>query len=263
MLLPGLLLSLAAAQEPPSLEPPAVGSASYRIGGGDVLQVVVYGEPSLSGPFPVDATGEMDFPLLGRVAVAGLTTTETTAALREQLMPDYLVSPSITVSVATYRSQPVQVLGAVAKPGLYYLRGPTSVMQILSEAGGVNPQGVDEVRVTHGREGEPTVLAYDRLLKGAEEASLAGGDIVFVPESLVSVTGSVAEPGEIAFREGLTLTQCIASVSGALSTAAIGRVYILRGDRRIRVNLRKILGGTAPDMVLQAGDRIHVPESVF
>ena len=90
-----------------------------------------------------------------------------------------------------------------------------------------------------------------------------GIDIVFVPQSLVSVMGQVGKPGEVSFRDGLTVSQCVAAAGGALPTAALGNLYILRGDKRLRVNLRRILAGTADDLVLQAGDRLYVPESAF
>lgn len=238
--------------------------AVYRIGAGDALQVTVYGEPGLSGVFPVDAAGRLEFPLLGAVEVEGLSASEAVDLLRARLDAGYVVHPSVTVSLSAYRSQPVQVLGAVAKPGLYFLRGPTTVMQILSEAGGVRADGVNEVRVTRGgQSGAVTIVPYEQLLtQGAAGVSLAGGDIVFVPQSLISVMGRVGKPGEIAFRDGLTVSQCIAAVGGALPEANLGRLYILRGEQRIRVNLKKILSGRAVDVVLEPGDRIFVPESI-
>lgn len=251
--------------EMPAAPLPAVDASQYRIGAGDVLNVQVYGESALSGNFPVDDRGQMDFPLVGSVAVGGLTSGELAASLRGKLMPGYIVNANVTVSVSTYRSQPVQVLGAVAKPGVYFLRGPTSVLQVLSEAGGVSREGVNEVRLTHGGEnGQVTTFAYDQLLRqrGAE-ATLAPGDIVFVPQSLVSMMGQIAKPGEIAYRDGLTISQAVAAAGGALPIADLGRVYILRGEERIQVNLRRILSGKAEDVPVKPGDRVFLGESAI
>ncbi|MDP2307727.1 MAG: polysaccharide biosynthesis/export family protein [Pseudomonadota bacterium] len=248
---------------------PAETGGQYRIGAGDTVLIQVYGEPGLSGPFPLDDGGELDFPLLGTVAAKGLTAADVASLLRARLAEGYIVNPNVTVSVSGYRSQPVQVLGAVAKPGLYFLRGPTTVLQILSEAGGVSREGVNEVRITHaGQDDQVTVLPYDQLLtQGASDSArmgaLSAGDIVFVPQVRVSVMGQVAEPGEIAFRDGLTLSQSIAAAGGALPAAALGRIYILRGDERIRMDLRKILSGRAVDVAVQPGDRVFVGESAF
>lgn len=253
------------ALSPAWAQAPAQESAAYAIGAGDTVNVQVYGEPSLTGAFPVDAAGGLDFPLIGRVQVAGLTPPQVTELLTSMLVEGYLRNPSVTVSVSTFRSQPVQVLGAVKSPGLYYLKGPTTVMAILSEAGGVSQTGVGEVRITHkGEENKTIVLPYDQLLNHSEEQlTLRGGDIVFVPQSMVTVMGSVAKAGEVPYRDGLTVTQAIAATGGALPVAALGGVYILRGDERIKVNVRRVLAGKASDVELQAGDRLYVPESAI
>jgi polysaccharide export outer membrane protein len=171
----------------------------------------------------------------------------------------------VTVSVSTYASQPVQVLGAVSRSGLYYLQGPTSVLQMLSIAGGVQSEGVDEIRVTHdGEQGTTVVLPYEDLLsQGADTLMLQAGDVVFVPQSLVSVMGSVGKPGELTLREGLTLSRSLAAAGGPLPTANLRKVFVLRGEERLRFNVRKILDGKAPDILLLAGDRVIVHESVF
>lgn len=234
---------------------------AYRIGAGDTVLVTVYGEPSLTAQYPVDASGQVDFPLLGRVPVSALSPEQVAALLRDKLRDGYINEPNVTVAVSTYRSQPVQVLGAVAKPGVYFLRGPTSVMQMLSEAGGVSPTGVNEVRVSQGEGGASQVFAYETLLSGTSEWVLSGGDIVFVPESIVSVMGQVQKPGDVAFRDGLTVSKVIAAAGGASSSASLGRVYVLRGSERITVNVKKILSGRAPDLALEPGDQVFVAES--
>ena len=195
--------------------PPAV-DAQYRIGPGDTLQVKVYGERELSGSFPVNDAGELVFPLLGTLTVSGLTASEIDALLTERLGAGFIVDPNVTAWLDAYLSQPVQVLGAVAEPGLYYLKGPTTVLQMLSEAGGVEQEGVTEVRITHSeQEGDVTALPYEQLLASGEgNITLRGGDIVFVPASRVYVMGQVAEPGDIAFHEDLTISTCIAAAGG-------------------------------------------------
>lgn len=245
------------------VEAPAGASGRYRIGPGDTLTVQVYGEPELSGAFPVGASGQLDFPLLGAVSVDGLTTAEVADRFRASLSPSYLSHPSVSVWVSEWRSQPVQVLGAVARPGTTFLRGPTTVLQVLGEVGGVTGLGVEEVRITRGEEGEVLVLPFDQLLARDAEITLEAGDVVYVPQSIVAILGQVGKPSEIAWRDGLTLSQSIASAGGALSTADLRRVDVLRGEERIRVNLRWILAGRAPDVPVRPGDRVVVRESAF
>lgn len=263
MLLIVAILLFAQAAEPPSegLNTPESPAGQYLIGAGDVLQIQVYGEPELSGTFPVNVAGELDYPLLGAVNVQGMRASDVVALLKGRLMPNYLVNPHVTVWLSAYNSQPVQVLGAVAKPGVYFLRGPTSVLQILSEAGGVS-QNVNEVRITHRQDDAVQSVPYDQLLsQNIDNNILQSGDVIYVVQSLVSVMGEVHKPGEISYRTGLTVSDCIAAAGGALPTAALGQIYIVRGETRIRVNLRKILNGKSSDVAVMPGDRIFVQES--
>ncbi len=245
--------------------PPAGATRDYAVGPGDTLNVRVYGEEPLSGIFPVNDRGELNYPLLGRVPVAGHTADQIAAMLGEQLTGEYLVAPSITVWLDAHNSQPVPVLGAVAEPGLYYLKGQTTVLELLSQAGGVLNGSASEVRITHGGdESNVTIVPFEGLIaEGAGNQVLRAGDLVFVPDSLIAVMGSVGKPGEVPYREGLTVSQTIAAAGGPTTVANLGRVYVLRGGQRIRVNLRRALKGQGDDPIVQPGDRIYVKESNF
>ena len=237
----------------------------YQIGPGDILSIQVYGEDDLSDQYSVSTNGELDFPLIGMLFVQGRTATEVGKVLRRRLMQGYLMNPHVTVTISTFASQPVQVHGAVAKPGTYFLQGPTTVLQMLSLAGGASGEGMDEVRITRGGEGGETIVVASQqlLVQGPGAVMLAAGDVVFVPQSLVSIMGLVGKPGEITFREGLTLSSALAAAGGALPTASLRKVHVLRDDIRIQVNVRKILDGKQSDFLLLAGDRVIVKQSVF
>ncbi len=255
----------AAQPAPPDIPATPARAPAYRVGPGDRLNIQVYGESGLSGVRPIDDAGVLEFPLVGAVPVEGLTAAEVAALLRTRLVDGYIRDPEVTVSVDAFGSQPIQVLGAVGKPGTYYVRGTATVLQMLSEAGGVSREGVNEVRLTRGAEGgEVTVLPYLPLVsQGSGNLTVRGGDVIFVPESLVTVMGQVADPGAVAWREDLTISRCLAAVGGATTAANLGRVYILRGDQRIRVNVRRILRGKADDIPLQAGDQVFVQQSAL
>jgi polysaccharide export outer membrane protein len=254
----------ARADAPPRAAPADAPSADhYKVGPRDQLQVFVYGEPEVSGTFPVDDEGRLHLPLLPALPVRGLTADQVAAALRVKLGAGYIQHPSVNVWVAEHGSQPVPVLGAVARPGLYYLKGHTTVLELLSEAGGVLADGVDEVRVTHGGSNERvSVIPYQPLVAdGKGNLELSAGDVVQVPDVRIPVLGSVGQPAEVPFREGLTVSACIAAAGGASERANLGRVYLLRDGARSRVNLRRVLAGKDPDPVVRAGDRVFVKES--
>ncbi len=110
------------------------GQQVYRIGTGDKLKVTIYNSEKLSGEYPVGGDGKIGLPMLGRVAVSGLTLDEVTTLLVGRLANGYFLTPNVTVDMAEYR--PVYILGEVQKPGQYpYAEGMT-VYRLVAQAGG-------------------------------------------------------------------------------------------------------------------------------
>lgn len=257
--------SALAADATPSFELPN----AYRVGGGDVLNVQVYDENDLSGTAHVDDTGMVHLPLLGQVQVAGLTVREIDDALTAMLARDYLVDPHVTVEVAEYGSQPIQVLGAVQEPGVYYLRGATSLLDVLAEAGGLNSERssseIHVKRVLANGLTNTISVSQDALLgRGDNNIRLRSGDVVYIPEGLaVYVTGEVNEPGALGFTEGMTVTQALNAAGGPTQLAAMRYAYLLRDGEQVRVPLKDILKGRADDVPLKAGDQLFIEESKF
>src|SRR2546427_3615698 len=157
-ILVGLLLCLC-------VQPYAWGQ-EYRIGAGDVLSITVWGHPDLSRDYTVDPDGFAPFPLISRVKAGGLTTREVAAALVDLLGKDYLVNPQVIVSVREYLSQKVTILGEMARPGVFYLTGPTSLVDLLSKAGWLS-RGA----------GKQILLVRDQPLTGS---GARGGDTTIV-----------------------------------------------------------------------------------
>jgi polysaccharide export outer membrane protein len=90
------------------------------------------------------------------------------------------------------------------------------------------------------------------------------GDRLVIPEpKQVFVDGKVGKPGPYVYRDGMTITQALATAGGASETANTTRVQIRRGLDRVIVNVRRILAGNAADMQLRPGDIVYVPESIF
>ncbi len=239
----------------------------YRVGPKDVLAIQVYGEPTLTGSFPIGESGEIDFPLLGAVHVSGVVLSEVGERLRLELRDGFLVDPRINVIVETFASRPVQVLGAVKKPGIYYLEGGTSVIEMISQAGGIEKRlGATEVRILHeGQEDQAMILDMESLLeRGQGNVELRTGDTIYVPKGpMVYVDGDVEKPGPVAFRRNMTASQALAEAGGALQTANLRDAYILRGGQRIALNLKKIQKGRQPDIVLKPGDQIFLETSML
>jgi polysaccharide export outer membrane protein len=244
-------------------EAPPEGLARYRLGAGDVLAITVFGEPEQSGDFPIGEDGDIDYPLLGQVPVAGMTIASVDEALTSALAARFLRDPQVSVGVKTFKSQTVEVVGAVKAPGEIPLTGSTTLVDVLTAVGWITDPSVTEVRVQH--DGTVESIPLDKLMSpGAEPPRVVGGDVIYVPQGVVVyVAGEVAKPGAIAYREGLTVNQAVVNAGGAKQTANLKKVVIVRGGERIDVNYRKIQRGHAKDIVLQANDQIVVPESVF
>ena len=193
---------------------------------------------------------------------------EIAASLTTKLASDFLVDPQVTVRVETFASRKVNVVGAVRKPGVIPLTGPTTLLDILSEAGGVVAErSSQEVQVKRARTGEiePLVVNLERLLSAGEgNVTLEAGDVVYVPEgALVFVSGQVGKPGQVPWRDGLTVTQAMVAAGGPVRTANLRKAYILREGGRIEINLRRVMKGKDADVPIQQGDQLFVDESVF
>lgn len=238
----------------------------YPIGARDTLAVEVYDEKGLSGTYVVDDSGTVDMPLLGRVHVTGMTLPEIDELLTRLLARDFILNPQVTVRIASFGSKPVQVLGGVGKPGTYYLAGPSTLLDVLTLAGGIKDTAAVEIRLQRpSLGGEPQVTSLDALVAfGRGNVALEAGDIIYVPPGpVVYVSGEVGKPGTVPFLEGLSVIEAINRAGGATDRASLRKVYLLRNGHRTRINAKNVLKGRAEDTDVKPDDHIYVSESVF
>lgn len=109
-------------------------ASGYRLGSGDQVRVIVFGQPDMTGEYQVDGSGRISFPLVGLIEAGGLTAAELEQRLRDSLDPDYLVNPSVSVEVLTYR--PFYIVGEVQNPGSYPFVNGMTVINAVAMAGG-------------------------------------------------------------------------------------------------------------------------------
>jgi polysaccharide biosynthesis/export protein len=255
-----LLAGSAAAESAPDSAP-----AGYQVGARDELDIKVYEEADLSGRFRVTDDGSIDFPLLGRVPVNGMSADAIDQLLTDRLGAKYLVNPHVDVQVAQYASQSVQVLGSVKSPGVYPLTGRTTVTELLALAGGPTENAATEVRIQQADgQGEPVTMSLDRVLRGTGVPTLHAGEVLFVPEGqFVYVSGQVKKAGPVPYHEGLTVMQALSKVGGPERTARLKEAYVLRAGERLVVDVKRIMKGRDPDLVLLPDDQLYLDESVF
>ncbi len=247
-----------------------------RIGPDDLLEITVFGAEELDRVVRVSSAGEISLPLIGVVAAAGRTVNELQREIEMRLAERFMHEPQVSVFLKELNSQGVAVFGAVAKPGVYQLRGPSSLVEVLSLAGGLAEDAGDRVLVTRSAaEGLPAVAETDlkELLQSGDprlNLPVRAGDIVRVPRAgLVYVIGEVRKPGGFLLRGNgkISVLQALALAEGLLRTAARGSARIIRSDangggrREISIDLGRILAGKAPDPQLEPRDIVFVPNS--
>jgi polysaccharide export outer membrane protein len=257
-----LLLLAQAPAAAAALPPP------YRVGPGDVLEVVVDGRPDLSRLPTVQTTGSVWLPRAGQVEVRGLTPGEIASKVAPLLAGDDLVAPRVAVRVKEYQSQFVWVRGAVLRPGRKPLRGGTRLVDALLDAGGFQDGASGEVVVerTGGTFANGARSARFRFagtsptpeaLELLSLPLLAGDVITATLQRWVAVSGAVKRPGRYEFDDVLTVTQAVEAAGGLLRNSS-ERVLVRRQDGEVEVDLGAVREGRAEDLSLAPGDQVVV-----
>jgi len=163
------------------------GSEVVRIGPGDELVIEVYRVPALSRAMIVDASGYLDFPLLGDVAASGLTSDELEKRLEAELAKSYLQDPDVNVTIKSSPSQRVTLDGAVASPGMYPVPPGTTLLQAVALAGGASEEAnLRRVVVFRTIDGQRMAAAFDLLdvRRGlTPDPQIYGRDIIVIDGS--------------------------------------------------------------------------------
>lgn len=265
---------------------PAVAAPeSYRLAAGDVVKIIVVGQPDLSVEVPVPPDGSIDLAVVGTLPLIGRSPQEVSRELLQRLeAAHFLVRPQVSVSVSRLAPRHVFVVEGVEQPQAYEIPagGALHLTQVIALAGGLS-KGADPSQVTILRRplgAAPQLLRVDlRAILDEERMDadplLRPDDTVIVRdrkqgEQQVFVTGRVRTPGAYPFspREGLTLLQSIVIAGGLDKYARPSGAALLRrtdgGRRTLRVDLERILAGELElDVALESGDVVFIPESFF
>lgn len=291
-----LILTFAAAGEMRAQAPAAAAPGvtperdeRYRIGPGDVLEVRVYKRPELSrDTVRVDNSGRIRMPLVEEeIRAACLTESELAREIAARYT-EYLRNPQVSVFVKEFKSTPVAVMGAVARPGRFQLERRLRLLDLLSLSGGPTERAGARLQLVRaeaqakcggetagataeGADAAAGFTAYDlnATLRGEESANpyVEPGDVVSLPEAdQVYVVGNVFRPSSLALKERITVSQAVAMAGGALPDSKRSRVRIVRqgrgGERaEIFADLDAIGRRQAEDVALSPNDIVDVPTS--
>ena len=273
------------------------GNDDYPIGAGDVLTVSVPDVEEIKDrKVRVAANGTIELPLIGVITAGGLTEDGLERELDSKLQK-YMFNPQASVFVDEYRNREVAVVGAVNKPGLLVLTSPAeTILDVLTQAGGVAPTAADELVLIPGDERN----VQTAMLSGVSASEAAGatamansahavsislrstsltgsgqymslpvrpGDVLVVPGGgQVMVVGWVHHPGHFDVGSGLTVLGAIGEAGGPMYAADTKDITLIRSEKdgsksTLGVNLEQVSHGAQPDIAVKANDVIDVPYS--
>ncbi len=251
----------------------------YILGPGDLLEIKVFELPDLNVTVRVSADGNITLPLVGIVRASGLTAFGLERELKTRLDEKYLKNAQVSVFIKEYKSQRVSLMGAVKDPRDYELSGRTTLLQIISMAGGITNQAGKYIYVFRtspdGASDRLEILIEDLLYKGEQRYNipLKAGDVVNIPidrEIIVYVFGEVLKPGAIKFKssERITILSAIATAGGFTDRASRRNVLIKRKDNQgneteMEINISRIISGKEEDIGLEPEDVVIIRESFF
>ncbi len=243
-----------------------------QISAGDLIDLIVFDTPELSGKLRVDDKGRISLPVAGELPVSGMTAAQASRAIESKFLAnDILKDPHVSISIAEYATQGVTILGEVKNPGIYPLLGVRNVLDLISAAGGFTATAGKQVTLTHRNHAQsPLVVSLEPKSGNAAAFNLDvnPGDTITVERvGLVYVLGDVAKPGGFVIegKSRLTVLQALALAQGTNSTAALNGARLLRntddGREEISVPLKRMMANKASDPVVFDGDILVVPSS--
>lgn len=264
-----LLAALMLAAMP--LAAPAQGDdrprANATLGAGDNIRITVYQNPDLTTEARLSPLGAIAFPMIGEVALGGLTQAEAGARVAQLLRNGkFLLRPQVSVAMLEARSRLVHVLGQVSRPGDYALEdGGSRLTDILTQAGGISPSGADMVTVISNRGGKLVQQEIDvpAIFRGGDPATniqIGSGDTIFVQRAPVFyIYGEVQRAGAYRLEPNMTVMQAL-SLGGGLTVRGTERGIGIH--RRTPDGKFTKIEARLTDPV-RAEDTVYVRESLF
>lgn len=258
----------------------------YTAKRGDIISITVWERPSLSGTVVVDSNGNITLPMpIGAVTVAGMTATEISKVLTDRVK-EYVVNPTIFVSITPSEGFTVHVLGEVKSPDFIKVPEGTTVQEVITKAGGFTEFSDKEHirlirKIDDVKEGKTieTIVDLTNFIKNGDLSSnpiLKSGDTLIIPRmpekvmtsKRITVYGAVGRPGIIETEEPQPLATIIAMAGGLSSRSNPAEISIIRiSDNNIlqkTVNFEDFISGKnfQANPTVSFGDMVFVPEKI-
>ncbi len=246
------------------------------LGPGDLVNISLYEKPETARvDVPIGPDGRISFLQAEDVPAAGLTIDELREAMDKKL-GEYYASPRTIVTPSTFRSKKYYILGAVTQKGVFSLRRPTTMIEAIAQAGGLETgifelNTVEMADLSHSfvvRGGKRLEVDFERLFQQGDLSQ----NIVLEPEdyiyfasaaaSQIFVVGAVTAQGVVPYTPNASVISAITSRGGFVDKAYQSRVLVIRGSlnkpESIVVDAKAILAGEQPDFKLEPKDIVYV-----
>jgi polysaccharide export outer membrane protein len=262
---------------------------TYVLGPQDTLTIRVVNMDEMGDePYPIDLSGVVTLPRIGRVHAGGLTVEQLQDQLTEKFK-EYLQDPVVSIVIAEYHSQPVSVLGAVESPGVHQIRGNKTLFEVISEAGGLKDDAGNKITLTRqmvngalplpnavtdpsGRYSiaELNIRSVMSAKSPQDNIPVKPYDVITVPKAdLVYVIGAVKRSGgfPLVERANMTVLEALSLAQGLDRGASSRKAKILRTDEvtharlEIPIDVKDILEGKGNDQPLLSNDILFIPSS--
>lgn len=209
--------------------------SDYVLGVGDSLRVLLYGIEDSEFNLVINRQGNINFPELGEISIAGMTFSDASEYLKNRVTRQ-MIGVEIGISVGRLRSINVFMSGEAKISGMYSVSGLSNVSQLLYVAGGITDIGsLRNIQIRRANEIIATFDLYELLARGNAENDirLQSGDIIFIPtiKKSVFIDGAIRRPGKYELKDNETMSDLIDLAGGLSNRAYLRQVYIERYNR--------------------------------
>jgi polysaccharide export outer membrane protein len=245
----------------------AFAQPEYLLVAGDILKISVFKNPDLNLDVRVSEVGTIGYPLIGSVAVSGLTLPGAEKKIAQMLKDGgFVVNPQVNILLTQAYGNLVSVIGEVNRPGRYSIEAAGGhVSGMLAAAGGVAVTGGEVVTVAGTRNGKPfhrdiDIFKLTSTGNSSDDVELYGGDTLFVNRApMFYIYGQVQKPGQFRLEQGMTVIQALASGGGVTGRGTQRGIVRHRRDANGKIKEESV----SLDDDVQDKDVIYVKESLF
>ena len=238
--------------------------SDYVVGPGDNIVIQLYGKENATYPFTINREGQVQFPNIGPVTLAGMTFSKV-QELVDTTVAERMVGVKASTTMGALRTIRVFVLGEVKRPGSFTVGSLATMTNAIFASGGITDVGsLRNIQLKRGGKTITEMDLYELLLSGntKTDSRLLPGDVIFVPPvgTTAEITGSINRPARYELKDAKNLAALVKMAGGLTNTSHAAQVSITRvnaiGERSLfNVDLTKASGKA---FKLQDGDQVSI-----